>query len=107
MPLSRGSRSTRSRINRSAQIIWPGPAIGETRGERAHFPSDDRDTVTFNAALRPCYACAERLLGQRRPQGRFDTQNARRATAKKSIDMLQAYVRDADLFRDHAGAALL
>jgi hypothetical protein len=25
----------------------------------------------------------------------------------KSMDVLQAYVRDADLFRDHAGAALL
>jgi integrase len=25
----------------------------------------------------------------------------------KSIDVLQAYVRDADLFRDHAGAGLL
>jgi len=25
----------------------------------------------------------------------------------KSMDVLQAYVRDADLFRDHAGAGLL
>jgi hypothetical protein len=25
----------------------------------------------------------------------------------KSMDVLQAYVRDADLFRDHAGARLL
>jgi hypothetical protein len=25
----------------------------------------------------------------------------------KSMDALQAYVRDADLFRDHAGAGLL
>jgi hypothetical protein len=25
----------------------------------------------------------------------------------KSMDVLQAYVRDADLFRDHAGAGML
>ncbi len=31
----------------------------------------------------------------------------RDASRHKSMDVLQAYVRDADLFRDHAGAALL
>jgi hypothetical protein len=27
--------------------------------------------------------------------------------ASRSMDVLQAYVRDADMFRDHAGAGLL
>jgi hypothetical protein len=30
-----------------------------------------------------------------------------RAARHKSMDVLQAYVRNADLFRDHAGAGLL
>ncbi len=31
----------------------------------------------------------------------------RDVSRRKSMDVLQAYVRDADLFRDHAGAGLL
>jgi hypothetical protein len=31
----------------------------------------------------------------------------RDVSGHKSMDVLQAYVRDADLFRDHAGAGLL
>ena len=54
-------------------------------------------------------------------QGRADCRRPQRATAlserlvpplddasrHKSMDVLQAYVRDADMFRDHAGAGLL
>jgi hypothetical protein len=40
---------------------------------------------------------------QRGPWRRFRVQDVSR---HKSMDVLQAYVRDADLFRDHAGAGL-
>jgi hypothetical protein len=51
-----------------------------------------------------------------RPRAGFLTSAARRGASvfkmrdvsrHKSMDVLQAYVRDADLFRDHAGAGLL
>ena len=62
-------------------------------------------------ALRRSSACAADMI----PAG-FLTSAARRGASvfkmrdvsrHKSMDVLQAYVRDADLFRDHAGAGLL
>jgi hypothetical protein len=32
--------------------------------------------------------------------------SVRRSSRHKSMDVLQAYVRDADLFRDHAGGGI-
>jgi hypothetical protein len=45
----------------------------------------------------PPHQCAARAL----------TFKMRDVSRHKSMDVLQAYVRDADLFRDHAGAGLL
>jgi hypothetical protein len=43
----------------------------------------------------------------RRPRRGASVFKMRDVSRHKSMDMLQAYVRDADLFRDHAGAGLL
>jgi hypothetical protein len=57
-----------------------------------------------------------RTLGDSPLRAGFLTSAARRGASvfkmrdvsrHKSMDVLQAYVRDADLFRDHAGAGLL
>jgi hypothetical protein len=70
----------------------------------------------------PCEAYAERIglkatdFGAHSLRAGFLTSAARRGASvfkmrdvsrHKSMDVLQAYVRDADLFRDHAGAGLL
>jgi hypothetical protein len=69
-----------------------------------------------------CALCARRLglkaadFGAHSLRAGFLTSAARRGASvfkmrdvsrHKSMDVLQAYVRDADLFRDHAGAGLL
>ncbi len=84
----------------------PGSGIAPNAQERLH----DHQGVRGPDRTRPAAFGAHSL------RAGFLTSAARRGASvfkmrdvsrHKSMDVLQSYVRDADLFRDHAGAGLL
>jgi len=93
---------------------WLTSAIERENGQplrtRHHYPPRKKGT--------PIRQIASLLSAPHTPRSRraFLTSAARRGapvfkmrdvSRHKSMDVLQAYVRDADLFRDHAGTGLL
>ena len=69
------------------------------QGRRAADRSERADIVKEHAARLPSRTCGQ-FAGLRAPV-------IRRLPPPQSVDTLRGYVRDAELFRDHAGAELL
>jgi hypothetical protein len=63
-----------------------------------------KSTITM-LPIQPVFPAGR--LPDQRGAPRASVIKMRDVSRHKSMDVLQAYVRDADLFRDHAGAGLL
>ena len=113
-------RGQKSKPGWPSRLAWlapaPVPSGGSTeRLKRCHSPSHRRGKASTSSLPR-LTGLDGAAFGAHSLRSGFLTSAARRGASifkmrdvsrHKSMDVLQAYVRDADLFRDHAGAGLL
>jgi hypothetical protein len=95
--------------------VHPPGAGGRLPGRPGGLGLDDALQLAFAAQVRHELGehaqHVEEALARRRPRrnrrGISSVFKMQDVSRHKSMDVLQAYVRDADLFRDHAGPGLL